>query len=32
VKKLLMSRPVQRAMESEVAGLDRAKRILESES
>ena len=31
VKKLLMSRPVQKAMDSEVAGLDRAKRILESE-
>jgi uncharacterized protein YndB with AHSA1/START domain len=31
VKKLLMSRPVQKAMESEVAGLDRAKQLLESE-
>lgn len=29
-KKLLMARPVQRSMESEVAGLDRAKAILES--
>lgn len=29
-KKLLMSRPVQKAMESEVAGLDRAKQVLES--
>ena len=32
LKKLLMSRPVQKAMESEVAGLDRAKQVLESES
>jgi uncharacterized protein YndB with AHSA1/START domain len=32
VRKLLLSRPVQKAMESEAAGLDRAKRILESES
>ena len=32
VKKLLMSRPVQKAMESEVAGLDRAKQVLEGQS
>jgi uncharacterized protein YndB with AHSA1/START domain len=32
VKKLLLSRPVQKTMESEVAGLERAKRILESDS
>jgi uncharacterized protein YndB with AHSA1/START domain len=31
VKKMLMSRPVQTAMDSEVAGLDRAKQILESQ-
>jgi hypothetical protein len=29
VKKLLMSRPVHSAIESEVAGLERAKRVLE---
>ena len=32
VKKLIMSRPLQKAMESEVAGLDRAKQVLESQS
>ena len=32
VKKLLMSRSVQKAMDSEVAGLDRAKQVLESRS
>jgi uncharacterized protein YndB with AHSA1/START domain len=32
VKKLLMSRPVQKTMDSEVAGLDRAKQVLESQS
>jgi len=32
VKKLLMSRSVQKAMESEVAGLDRAKQVLETRS
>jgi uncharacterized protein YndB with AHSA1/START domain len=30
VKKLLLSRPMQKAMDSEVAGLDRAKQVLES--
>jgi hypothetical protein len=29
IKKLLLARPVQRAMESEVAGLDKAKAALE---
>jgi hypothetical protein len=29
LKKLLMFRPVHRAIESEVAGLERAKRVLE---
>jgi uncharacterized protein YndB with AHSA1/START domain len=32
VKRMLMSRPVQKAMDSEVAGLDRAKQILEGQS
>jgi uncharacterized protein YndB with AHSA1/START domain len=32
VKKLIMSRPLQKAMESEVAGLDRAKQVLERRS
>jgi len=32
VKKVLMSRPVHKAMQSEVAGLDRAKQVLQSES
>jgi uncharacterized protein YndB with AHSA1/START domain len=32
LKRMLMSRPVQKAMESEVAGLDRAKQVLEGQS
>jgi uncharacterized protein YndB with AHSA1/START domain len=32
LKKLLLSGPVQKAMDSEVAGLDRAKQVLESQN